>query len=214
MKQYQRDEKQEEELKEAQESGAGARFDEGKARYDLISMVAINKLAEHYQEIPLNYGELKVGGLYNNALMFIRSFWSGDEYSEIHFGFHPLVWATRYFMDLLSLEFPELPELARSNHLPVSHLLIPTYSLNEVARVYTYGTIKYDDNNWRKGMKWGRIYGPIERHAAAWRMGETNDPESGLHHLAHSAWNCIALYEYVFTHPELDDRWIIKEQKK
>ena len=34
------------------------------------------------------------------------------------------------------------------------------------------------------------------RHILAWKRGETNDPESGLPHLAHAGWNCIALMHY------------------
>jgi len=85
--------------------------------------------------------------------------------------------------------------------------LIPGYALNELAKIYTYGTKKYDDNNWRKGMKWGRIFGAMMRHAWAFWRGESLDPESGLHHLAHAAWQCFTLIEYEKTKPELDDRF-------
>jgi len=85
--------------------------------------------------------------------------------------------------------------------------LIPGYALDELAKIYTYGTKKYDDNNWRKGMKWGRIFGAMMRHAWAFWRGEDRDPESGLLHLAHAAWQCFTLMEYAKTHPELDDRF-------
>jgi nucleoside 2-deoxyribosyltransferase len=85
--------------------------------------------------------------------------------------------------------------------------LIPGYPLNELAKIYTYGTQKYDDNNWRKGMKWGRLFGAMMRHAWAFWRGESIDPESGLHHLAHAAWQCFALMDYEKTKPELDDRF-------
>jgi nucleoside 2-deoxyribosyltransferase len=85
--------------------------------------------------------------------------------------------------------------------------LIPGYALNELAKIYTYGTQKYDDNNWRKGMKWGRLFGAMMRHAWKFWRGESIDSESGLHHLAHAAWQCFALMDYEKTHPELDDRF-------
>ena len=84
--------------------------------------------------------------------------------------------------------------------------LIPGEALDELAAVYTYGTIKYTDNNWRKGMKWGRLFGALMRHSwAIWR-GEDMDPESGRHHMAHAAWQCLTLIIFCKTHPELDDR--------
>lgn len=84
--------------------------------------------------------------------------------------------------------------------------LVDGYALYEVARVYTYGTKKYDDNNWRKGMKWGRIFGAMMRHAWAFWRGEEIDEESGLPHMAMAAWQCMTLLNYTKTHPELDDR--------
>jgi len=74
--------------------------------------------------------------------------------------------------------------------------LLPIYPLWEIVRVYTYGTQKYDDDNWRRGMKWGKLIAAALRHFFKWMMGEKYDDESGLHHLAHCAWQCMALMEY------------------
>ena len=90
--------------------------------------------------------------------------------------------------------------------------LIPAFSLDELAKVYTMGAEKYDDNNWRKGLKWGRIFGAIMRHLWAFWRGERLDSESGLHHLAHAAWGCFTLMEYDITHPEYDDRGDVKPE--
>lgn len=84
--------------------------------------------------------------------------------------------------------------------------LIPVRSLEKVARVYTIGAKKYDDNNWRKGLKWGRVFAAMMRHAWAWMRGESHDPVDGQHHLASVAWCALTLMEYEETHPELDDR--------
>lgn len=62
------------------------------------------------------------------------------------------------------------------------------------------------DNNWRKGMKWGRVFGALMRHAWAFWRGEDIDKESGHPHMAHAAWQCLTLMNYCKTHPELDDR--------
>jgi hypothetical protein len=91
--------------------------------------------------------------------------------------------------------------------------LIDGYALDELAKVYTYGTVKYDDNNWRKGMKWSRIFGALMRHSWAFWKGEEIDPESGHPHMAHAAWQCLALLNYSKYRKKFDDRWIETEEK-
>lgn len=92
--------------------------------------------------------------------------------------------------------------------------LVPPHALQEVVAVYTMGAKKYGDRNWEQGLAWGRVFGAIMRHLWAWWAGEDNDPESGLSHLAHAAWGCLALLEYQHTHPELDDRPLTTDGKK
>jgi hypothetical protein len=84
--------------------------------------------------------------------------------------------------------------------------LFPPGPLSLVAEVFTIGAKKYDDRNWEKGIKWGRIFGALMRHAWKWWGGEKNDPVDGQHHLASVAWCCLVLMEYERTHPEMDDR--------
>ncbi len=84
--------------------------------------------------------------------------------------------------------------------------LVPVMPLEAVAAIYTYGADKYDDNNWRKGIRWGRVFGASMRHLWAFWRGEDYDPESGLPHLAHAAFGCLTLLEFMETHRELDDR--------
>lgn len=84
--------------------------------------------------------------------------------------------------------------------------LLPVEPLRELARVYTIGATKYADNNWRKGLAWGRVFAAMMRHAWSWWGGERNDPVDGQHHLASVAWCALTLIEYERTHPELDDR--------
>ena len=84
--------------------------------------------------------------------------------------------------------------------------LMPPYPLSELARVYTIGANKYGDHNWEEGLKWGRVFGALLRHAFAWWRGDRLDPTDGQHHLASVAWCALALIEYERTHPDLDDR--------
>jgi hypothetical protein len=84
--------------------------------------------------------------------------------------------------------------------------LLPIGPLNELVKVYTMGAKKYTDRNWEKGIAYGRVYAAVMRHLTAFWSGEDIDSESGLPHLAHVAWGCFALMEYLNTHPEMDDR--------
>ena len=89
----------------------------------------------------------------------------------------------------------------------IRHDLVAPWALNEIARVYTYGPQKYDDDNWWKGLKWKKdVFGCILRHVWKWFRGEKCDDESGLHHLAHAAWNCMTLMEYERNDIGIDDR--------
>ena len=65
--------------------------------------------------------------------------------------------------------------------------LIPPDAERQKVRVLTFGAKKYGDRNWEKGIAYSRIYAALQRHLAAWRMGETFDPETKIHHLAHTA---------------------------
>jgi len=66
----------------------------------------------------------------------------------------------------------------------------------EVAKVGTFGAEKYGDHNFRKGMKWSRLIDAAFRHMILYVSGERIDKESGCSHLAHIAWNILALLEF------------------
>ena len=86
------------------------------------------------------------------------------------------------------------------------HDLIPAWVIDELAKVYTYGANKYDDNNWWKGMKWSKVIGPLKRHLNKWRRGRIIDDESNCYHLAMVIWNAIALMCYQKNGLGKDDR--------
>lgn len=79
---------------------------------------------------------------------------------------------------------------------PERYSLLPAEPLAEVARVYAYGAEKYDDNNWRKGYKWSLSYDALQRHINAFWGGQSVDPESGQHHLAHAVFHLFTLMTY------------------
>lgn len=83
--------------------------------------------------------------------------------------------------------------------------LVPP-EIEEVVDVFTFGAVKYADRNWEKGMSWGRVFGSLLRHSWAFWRGEDIDKESGLHHMAHAMWNCLALLTYSRRRIGTDDR--------
>ena len=95
---------------------------------------------------------------------------------------------------------------ARYNSNKPDMSLIPLWTLEDEARVWDYGTKKYNAWNWAKGMPWSVPYACAMRHLAAWQRGEEIDPESGQPHLAHVMCNIRMLTLYAKTYPEGDDR--------
>lgn len=74
--------------------------------------------------------------------------------------------------------------------------LIPPRWVFVLAEVLTQGAEKYDLRNWEQGMDWGHCYAGAMRHLLRFWSCQEIDPESGLNHLAHAAWNCLALLTY------------------
>lgn len=71
--------------------------------------------------------------------------------------------------------------------------LIPPEVIEMLGEIYTYGSHKYGANNWEKGFEEGRLLAAARRHDLALAKGEMLDPESGLPHTAHAAWNYLTL---------------------
>ncbi len=69
--------------------------------------------------------------------------------------------------------------------------LLPMDALIEVAKVLTFGSRKYGDRNWEKGIDPQRLRAAQLRHDAAVEMGEDIDPESGLSHTAHKVTDAL-----------------------
>lgn len=65
--------------------------------------------------------------------------------------------------------------------------LVPWAALDEVVRVLGHGAQKYGDDNWRRVKRLEDRYPAAAlRHMSRYLQGETNDPETGLNHLAHA----------------------------
>ena len=95
---------------------------------------------------------------------------------------------------------------------PAQMSLMPMKALMQVAEVYGYGAMKYDNehghrSNWRRGYDWNLSFDAAQRHMTAFWDGEDLDPESGHPHLAHAVFHMLALMTFTEEYPEGDNRW-------
>ena len=75
--------------------------------------------------------------------------------------------------------------------------LLPLDLVEQVVAVYTFGAEKYAENSWQNLPDGYRRYkAALLRHLTAYDKGEVLDPESNLPHLAHAAWNALALLHF------------------
>ena len=84
--------------------------------------------------------------------------------------------------------------------------LVPFEALDEVARLYGKGALKYEANNWRKSYAWSLSLAALLRHVSRWAQGEDIDPETGCHHMACVAWHALALVTFYIRSLGTDDR--------
>jgi len=80
-------------------------------------------------------------------------------------------------------------------------------ALYGVGKVGTYGAEKYTDNGWKSvpdGLE--RYQDAMLRHLTAYWGGQTFDPESGIHHLYHMAWNALAVAQLAGNEPLREDQ--------
>lgn len=83
-------------------------------------------------------------------------------------------------------------------------------ALAAVGKVSEYGAKKYNldyaDKNWSRvdgGL--GRYGDALARHTTRHAAGEAYDPESHLLHVAHAAWNALAVLELVLREDDLQE---------
>lgn len=74
-------------------------------------------------------------------------------------------------------------------------------ALLEVSKVGTFGATKYAPNNW-KLVNPERYEDALFRHLLQWQSDEPVDKETGLSHLAHAAWNALAILQLTMNKPE------------
>lgn len=87
--------------------------------------------------------------------------------------------------------------------------LLPVPAFLAFMKVFHGGAIKYAEDQWRKGMKFSRVYRSMISHFMKWLASDNSyDKELGTHHLMMVAWGCFVLYMYevVYKFTDLDDR--------
>ena len=94
---------------------------------------------------------------------------------------------------------------------PALDLIEPEFEL-ELGAVLTYGAMKYEKDQWKKGMSLGKCLAGVLRHINAIRRGEFVDKESGLKHTAHAVAGLMFVAHYVRNGAleTPDDRWTTK----
>jgi hypothetical protein len=103
---------------------------------------------------------------------------------------------------------------------PRTDLLSPI-ALMGLSAVLARGAKKYGDSNWRKGMVWSKVIGPLLRHTLKFMAGEDYDVDkdcegcqknscvnhTGLPNVDLILTNAMFLSEYFRKHKDLDDRF-------
>jgi len=89
----------------------------------------------------------------------------------------------------------------------------PLFLIRPLAQVAQYGEGKYNIYNFLKGGYQNQYLDCIKRHLDSYEDPKQDDldPESGISHLSHVAWNCLVAIYMLENFPELDDRFKIKK---
>jgi hypothetical protein len=93
---------------------------------------------------------------------------------------------------------PDDPRVTKLTKVPVGDMLVDfRLALIEVARVTALGNAKYGEpGSWRSVPDFERVYFNAKARHAISALVEPEDEESGLPHLAHEAWNALALLQH------------------
>jgi len=158
------------------------RYNTGKTRIDLIPLETLR-----------NFIEAK-SCILNSIDKAIEEFQKGnDKYGDF------------YYIDIIGGQLLSLLEGDKVKDL-TSVFKLSDQSFELIGEVFTMGALKYDPQNWKKGLSWMECLGSLLRHYRKWSIGEINDTESGLNHLGHAIVNAIFLKQLYHLAPWYDDR--------
>lgn len=97
-------------------------------------------------------------------------------------------------------------------NLKVRYDLAPQYGIEEVNKVLTSKLTKYQENQWKKGIKWSEVLSNLKKHLAQFELGNDYTDE-GLLQIGEVAMNALILAEYYHIYPQGDDRVIAPVNK-
>jgi hypothetical protein len=103
----------------------------------------------------------------------------------------------------------EADKSLRFNSSKVEQHTLPSLGVIETCKVSMVGAAKYAPNNWRKPSNVSEYLNAMFRHLQKYQYGEDVDKETKCLHLAHIAWNTLALIEKTLTNSVEDDRYKI-----
>ena len=84
-------------------------------------------------------------------------------------------------------------------------------ALTEVAKVGSFGAAKYSENGWVSVPNGVARYSDAGlRHWLAKQAGEDKDPDSQLDHLAHAAWNALAVLDLEIRKQEANTPIVVR----
>lgn len=86
--------------------------------------------------------------------------------------------------------------------------LLPWYGIMEVSKHCEEGALKYGEHNVDKGIPQHSLLDSASRHLAKYMVGMDDED-----HLRAACWNLLWALNQRVTHPELDDRFTVKEKK-
>lgn len=87
--------------------------------------------------------------------------------------------------------------------------LLPWYGIMEVSKHCEEGALKYGEHNVDKGIPLHSLLDSASRHLAKYMVGMDDED-----HLRAACWNLLWALNQRVTHPELDDRFAVKENKE
>ena len=108
--------------------------------------------------------------------------------------------------DIMTCDFSKQEGLKYDQNKP-DHSLLPPEFLDEVAKAFMDGQVKYGRYNFTNGIKVTRLLGAALRHLNAYSWGEDVAEDSKLNHLGHSAASIAMALWMIKNKPEFDDRF-------
>lgn len=165
------------------------KFDAGKPRMSLLSAHALKHILTEYSS--LNSDCLDYNQLLLTCDKYIIEF-------KLSLNNKSLITVACYLFVLIHKDMNK----------PIDKYNLPPFSVEEVAKVATFGAAKYEEHNWRKGMKWSRFLDAYDRHILEYKKGNKVDDDSKLLHLAHAIWNLMALIECSIESHGINDFYI------